>query len=490
MKKKIIGSLDENKFFPSIVALGAGLYPLIFLYERNFTLVNSAEQLFFVLFGFLLLPVIFFNVIIWILNKIGKEQYGLFVIAALNVCTFLFLIKSILFFGLQKKMIVGIILFSFLFALYLKTYLKYVVRLQFILVIISLFNLFFVIKKSINVDTSWKSQPDDIVNVNFKQRPNIYLIQPDGYVGLSELSKGYYNFDNSSFEKFLNKEGFKLYPKFRSNYYSTLTSNTSTFMMKHHYCDGIINYELLNARNNIVSDNTVLSILKRNNYKTSLILDDPYLLYNRPDIGFDYCNISLEDVPYIRTSYSVKRDVFLDLKNTLQQDSSGINQFYFIENKLPSHITTFKPQSEGKDKERLKYLEALKQANEWLKKTINLIEEYDNNALIVVMADHGGFVGYDYSTQFSQKPKDRDITYSMFSSLLAIKWPSNSSKYDSDLKTSVNVFRVLFSYLSENKGFLDHLQNDNSYLFVDENAKKGVYAVVNENDQLTFDKVD
>lgn len=35
--------------------------------------------------------------------------------------------------------------------------------------------------------------------------------------------------------------------------------------------------------------------------------------------------------------------------------------------------------------------------------------------------------------------------------------------YDAQLKTSINLFRVLFSVLSENKEYLKYLEDDSSY---------------------------
>ena len=61
------------------------------------------------------------------------------------------------------------------------------------------------------------------------------MIQPDGYVSFSELKKGYYNYDNTDFEQWLSHQGFSLHHNFRSNYYSTLSANSSLFAMKHHY---------------------------------------------------------------------------------------------------------------------------------------------------------------------------------------------------------------------------------------------------------------
>jgi hypothetical protein len=259
------------------------------------------------------------------------------------------------------------------------------------------------------------------------------------------------------------------------------------FAMKHHYYNGTanINKELLYARDIIVSENPVLSIFKNNGYATSLILEKPYLLANRPKLGYDYCNISYDDLPVIIKDVGFKRDINSALETAIKSNGKEKN-FYFVERIIPGHISTWQSSSEGKDLEREKYLNRINEANLWLKETISLINKYDSDALIIIAADHGGFVGYDYSTQSSEKPKNKDNTFSMFSSLLAIKWPENPNQYDKDLKTSVNLFRTLFAYLSEDKSLLRNLQDDRSYLAVDKNAPLGIYVVIDENDNAVF----
>ena len=80
-----------------------------------------------------------------------------------------------------------------------------------------------------------KMDPDDVASVVFKKKPNVYFIQPDGYTSLSEIEKGHYNMDASEIRGLLADNGFKLYNNFRTNYSSTLSTNSAIFSMKHHY---------------------------------------------------------------------------------------------------------------------------------------------------------------------------------------------------------------------------------------------------------------
>ena len=106
----------------------------------------------------------------------------------------------------------------------------------------------------------WVDQPDNINEVKFVKKPNIYVIQLDGYANPDELKKTPYSFDNSEFETYIKQEGFKSYSNYRSNYYSTLSSNSSLFTMKHHYYSNPKKafQEVMNSREIIAGDNPVI----------------------------------------------------------------------------------------------------------------------------------------------------------------------------------------------------------------------------------------
>lgn len=472
-------------------ALSAGLYPLIYLYKLNHTLLSSWEQFTTLTFVYLIVPLLVFIIVLFLINKIQNfRHYTLQLFVFLNLVTFAGLIIYSSY-GFNKKMHLISIGLIFLLSFLLKKYLKLILKFQFLLAFIGVIFSTPLIFKYFNYNSQWKNQKDNIEDVRFKLKPNIYMIQPDGYIGFSEIDKGSYNFDNKEFNVFLHANKFTLYPNFRSNYYSTLSSNSSLFAMKHHYYyngKSNIDAELIFAREAIVGENSVLSIFKKNNYKTNLIIENGYLLANRPNVFYDYCNVNLSDLSVRASGFETKKDVTKGLELAMTNNSDS-NNFYFIERIIPGHIATFKSSSKGKVEERINYINKVKKSNEWLKEVIDVIEEKDPNSIIIIAADHGGFVGYDYSSQSSKKPESRDDTFSMFSALLAIKWPNDASQYDMELNTSVNLFRVLFAYLSEDKLLLNNLEKDRSYLPVVKNATTGIYEVIDENSNAVFNKL-
>ncbi len=481
--------LDSRKDIPILAAVSAGLYPLGHYYNTNFTLINSWSQFFFFLISFIIVPVIIFYVLYKVFKKTtALIKYSDYVIPVLNLCLFAILIV-ISTYGFKKKILAIVLFIALVLGILLKKHIKKIVVFQLLLSGLVLAKLLPDFYRHITYSSAWINQTDKIEEVIFKKRPNVYIIQPDGYANFSELRGSNYNFDNNSFETFLTTKNFKLYDNFRSNYYSTLSSNSSMFAMKHHYYNSPTpkGNELYNSRDIIVGKNPVVSVFNKNNYRTSLILEKSYLLVNRPNLGYDYCNISYNEISYLAKGFEVNKNVIEDLKIAILENKST-NNFYFIEKIAPGHISTYDWDTKGKEKERLDYLKSLESANNWLTDIITAIEAHDQNCLIVIVADHGGFVGLDYTSQSKEVQTKRDLVYTIFTSALAIKWAGEAPDFDDKLKTNVNLFRVLFSYLSDDKTYLDNLQEDKSYSVITKGAPFGVYELIDKNGNVVFNR--
>ncbi|WP_282040650.1 sulfatase-like hydrolase/transferase [Winogradskyella flava] len=307
----------------------------------------------------------------------------------------------------------------------------------------------------------WLRQRDDIENVQFKSFPNVYMIQPDGYVAQSTMEKSPYNYQSDLFDWLRNNE-FKVYDNFRSNYPASLTSNASLFNMKHHkFADMIFpEIEMANARESITTSNAVANIFKNNGYETYFIAEDEYFQQNKKQEVFDYYNIAIDDFPLNSKGDDTVKDVLSDLK--LVMHDSDNPKFFFVEKLMPHHVGFYKT-DESVVQERDRYIERIKEVNLWLKTTIKYITEHDENSIIIILADHGGWVGLkSFNHLFSAR--ESELITSTFSNISAIKWNGNLIKnYDTALRTNVNIFRVLFSALSENPTYLESLEDDSSY---------------------------
>ena len=155
----------------------------------------------------------------------------------------------------------------------------------------------------------------------------------------------------------------------------------------------------------------------------------------------------------------------------------------------PGHIHNRSADSKGVEGERKLWLEGLETANKILREAIDHIKENDPNALIIIMADHGGFVGLEYTKQIYYKTEDRDIIYSIFSSQLSIHWPEEEvPEAGKSIKSAVNVFRAVISYLTEDTSYLEHLQDDGSYVILNKDAPQGIYQYIYDNGNIVIKK--
>jgi alkaline phosphatase len=172
----------------------------------------------------------------------------------------------------------------------------------------------------------------------------------------------------------------------------------------------------------------------------------------------------------------VKKDVLADIKAAMDTVKTEKPRFYFIEKLLPHHIHF----SASKEEERETYLEKIVQVNDWLKETVSYIEENDSDAIIIILADHGGWVDIgSYDEMFTTT--DANQLHSIFSTLAAIRWNGNlTEEMDSELRSNVNLFRILFANLSEDASYLKYLEDNSSYNLKSGSFRNSVQAVLDD----------
>ncbi|MBB5269607.1 sulfatase-like hydrolase/transferase [Algibacter amylolyticus] len=399
------------------------------------------------------------------------------------------LVSQAMFLAINWKLLLISVIVGFIGAIYLANHYWKVLVLILVMAGIPF------IKCGVNLSYSlmpnnWHEQKDDILNAKFVTTPNVYMIQPDGYVGRSVMEDSLYNF-SSSLYKWLEEKEFKVYDDFRSNYPASLSSNSSMFIMRHHYFGDVINpkWDMVFTRDFIAGKNPVIDIFKSNGYKTHFIVEDEYFQQNRPNKSYDYYNIDYSEIPYFSNDNNVKKDVFKDFRNIFNKskDSKKPN-FFFIEKLLPHHVH-FKAEKNRVEAERKEYLAKIDITNDWIEKIVLEISKNDPNGIIIVAADHGGWVGLNSFTELAMVEKE-ELVRSVFSNLVAIKWNEiDAFPYDKDLKTNVNIFRVLFSALSQNSTYLKSLEEDSSY-----NVRHGsfflesVYKLIDKHNNVVLEK--
>ncbi|HEX8562859.1 MAG TPA: hypothetical protein VF676_07765 [Flavobacterium sp.] len=461
LKQTVLDFITNDREYPVFAGLSVGCYLLLFYYSNNFDLANSWQQFLFFTCYFVAIPCVVLFLAAKIIARIPKPF-------SVRQLLFIGMLSFFAFFVLQflpvqysyKRLFlicfVAIILLSFKFSNY-----KIIAVLLLLMSVFAAGNLAQVLYRNFSNDAAWNSQPDGILAAKFATRPNVYYIQTDGYSNASTLEKPPYSYDNSKFNAWLHDNGFIQYKNFRSNYNSTLKSNSSSFNMKHHFSKENVGFR--NAADFIINENAALEVFRQNGYKSFFITEKPYLLMNRPEISFDYCNFSLSELPFLGDGWAFTKPITTNIKQQVLRNA-GTPNFFFIEKFDPGHIAVSKHYSKGAAVERILYLQKLEQANNWLRDIVGFLDKHDPNAIIIIGADHGGFVGFDHTGQAIARISDQRLLRSVFGAALAVKWNDRRrSKYDVHLRTSVNMFRVLFAFLSDDEKYLKHLQPDISY---------------------------
>jgi len=456
--------LDKYSKHPVLLGLICGLYPFLFYYSNNYSSINSGEHLRFFTMVFLGIPILVFMGSFFFFKLFPKfrkyeDKVRFILIIMVTAC----LMSQAIKLKMMKKVLTVILLITVFLAWKYASEYKKVLILIAIMAIIPLFkNIVHLYEHSGRI--AWMEYPDDFSDLKLRHTPNIYILQPDGYVAQSVMQGEYYHYESDIYEWLADRD-FKLYDDFRSNYPASLTSNASMFAMKQHYFGDSMfpTLESSKTRDVICGDNAVIQTLKANGYYTLFIGEAEYFMQNRAVQEYDHYHIPFDTIPYFSNDERIKNDVAVDFKKAFEK-GQAITQpkFFFIERVLPHHVH-FLRTDDRITADREEYLENLQSSNVWIKETVGMIEEEDANALIVVLADHGGWAGIDgfeemYSTQEPSKIK------SIYSTLAAIKWNGLSeAPYDEQLHSNVNIFRVLLAALSENKNLLQHMEDDSSY---------------------------
>lgn len=489
IKDRVSAFLNSSKDYPILVGFLPGFYSVVFYCSNNYESVNSYQHLLYFSLVFLLAPMLAVCVLYKIFVSYKRLQpYAKHLLFVLVIEMFFVFLSQVYYLTIKKKLLLGLFLvLCFLSFKFFKVY-KKILLFTVLLSLIPLYQCAYIfIYKQFVDTTAWTKQPDAIESVKFKKKPNIYFIEPDGYVGEKVMTKLPYNC-KSEIYSWLRSKSFTVYDNTRSNYPVTLVSNASMFAMKHHYLKSIItpNLDMLpDTRSIIVGNNPVINVLKNNDYKTFFIVDNAYFQQNFQKRNYDFYNINNSEISFFHSFHDNKKNVYEDLKKHIEM-SKNLNQpkFFFIEKLLPHHVFF----NGNKDKEitRKIYLKNILLANIWIKKTVDLIIKNDPHGIIIIAADHGGYVGL-LSDNDMYTTKEERLLKSVFSNLVAVKWNDNlHSDYDEKFKSNVNFFRVLFSFLSEDKSLLNYLQPDTSYNFYDVNNSNKVYMAIDENGSSDF----
>ena len=164
-RDRIINFTKSEKEFPLLAALAAGLYPLLFYYYSNYTLLNSWQQFTFFIIYFLLIPVLVFKVATFLVQRIEFfKPIKRYVLPLLNFGWSAFLMVIITK-GFNYKYIAFTVLVALILAVLFSKHFKKIIVFQFLLAIMVAIPLCNYMLFGIQNTDVWTTQPDDIESV-------------------------------------------------------------------------------------------------------------------------------------------------------------------------------------------------------------------------------------------------------------------------------------------------------------------------------------
>jgi len=470
---------------PYFLVLLSGFYPFIHYYNSNFDMANSWQHFVLLLGICFALPVLSYFLLKLLLTSFKLERFQKFLLPVVNLVFFSGLLAYLVFTTSKKELLLVVALAALLAFIVVK-FINKIIVFQLLLGIIGLVSFVPKVFFILNYSDDWSIAPDNITKAKFKHTPNVYVIQPDGYVNFSTLDKEPYFYKDTSFKNRLINLGFTHYPNFRSNYYSTLTSNASMFAMKHHYYGNTYkgNLKSYGTQQIIVGENNVLKTFLNNGYTAHLFTDNTYFLGNLKRDMYATSNVN-DNFPKLFDTDKIQGvSIVKDLETHLQKDTNTPS-FNFIEKTTPAHIV-YANTGATAEEERNAYLKRLEVANQWLEQIITSIKKHDENALIVIVADHGGFVGLTHTKVSTQRELNSVELNSAFSAILSVHWPSTITNPEIVAKTNVNLFRNIFSILTEDHQWLNSFEEASSYLPLKTGSSSEFYKVIDDQDKYIY----
>ncbi len=441
---------------------------------ENFGFISVAETLavfFYVIATITLVFLIFY----FITKSIPFSGFITFLLAAVYlffgvIKTFVFQIqllnRYVLFLPI---MILFIVLIIFLFKKY-KWFYKVTFFLNVLLIVYCLLDASLILKK--HLKTKNKEYANGVV-VNeklIKHKPNVYLLLFDEYAGLQSL-KDSFNYDNSIFYDRLRNDSFQIHNSF-SNYSITAYSMSSLFQMD--YLKNLRNASTVGWRQTQeqmldIKNAPVFNEFKNLGYKVETfslfeVLSNKSVGANQflighkrvlthkmfhnvilKDVGFNLTNgkfatpfiqkLFLDDLPNYNPT--VENKLFATLDN--KTDSKFVYAHFLMPHYPFLHDSTGKKNSLNNIfKERAwlikeDYISYLKYCSKKIIEFEQKIIEKDENAIIVLLSDHG----YRFGNLTSNK--------SEFNNFCAVRNLSKNNSNSTTIMSNVNVFRYIFN---------------------------------------------
>lgn len=286
---------------------------------------------------------------------------------------------------------------------------------------------------------------------------NVYFLIYDAYVSSGTMRA--YGIDNSEQETFLVDSGFILYPGVYSVGPSTLDTLNTVFNL------AITEYEY--GKRAVSGNGIVHNAFEYAGYQTVGIFPNDYM-FRGIGSSYDYSIPERSVPPYVYMISSIlmgefrfnlwfdkySQDQYLEIKENALVEIMGKRSFVYSHSNYPSHS-----QNSGAclPNEKELYRERLAVANIEMRQDVQMITEYDPQAIIIIAGDHGPYLTKNCVTlaeDYDQSEIDRLDIQDRYGTFLAIRWPTEEYMEYDQIEILQDVFPTVFSYLYQDPEFL------------------------------------
>ena len=275
-------------------------------------------------------------------------------------------------------------------------------------------------------------------------RSNVYLLVYDGYANQNMMS--YYGIDNNRQYKYLESQGFRIYP----NAYTAAPAQGTGASI-----NSLLEFDAKNSnihltKNSFSGNSTTDFIFKSLGYITGRFFTSALMGLGKPEVnlslspytvilknreriaglqqeiilGIRYGEFRFNRVQEIKTSEIQKA------KQLIFQTDLGQPQFFYSHLEVPGHA-----QFSGacRPDETKRYKTRLKEANQLMKEDITNILAHQPNSIIIVASDHGPYLTKDckYLLSYTENEITAQDIADRYGILLAIRLPDTSGRDES-----------------------------------------------------------
>ena len=496
MRDQWVNSISSTIDGPAILAaIVTGTYAATFYVMGNLTMLPVASI--FLLWAVLTIPITVAVMILGIvLRKIGLQAFTAYLSLSISVVYLLlalhrpvFQIQAISEFRAQLD---GLMWFVFHLGIFLlpAALVAYVFRrsvgkYSMILGVMSLaaigLGLSVPADSNIAPNIEYRSKTEtNLPSVSLAQKPNIYLVLADGFGSLAYMREK--NVDVSLLTSALTDSGFRLYDDIFNNYHPTTSAMLAMLNMEHHYYSSTFKESEVNklGREVIGGQNNLVRLLEGAGYRTEYIHQGNYLLlhgctadYCFPDATPDMAvrNVLREVLPqtivqdwpqWQKQPLNRMHDMLMSSLEVAENEQAP--RFRYLHLYQPSHAPNDVVGICDEVEQLANYSDRVADTSAYLSTLVDGILSSDQSAVIVIAGDHGPMLANECrrTLDIDSLSDYRDRS----GSLLAIRWPDQyQGQFDSQISTTVNLFRYVLASISEpDTAILENLEPDDVYI--------------------------